>query len=158
MLPQVLIIHLRRFSTDQWGRPSNKDTTVVKFPHRLDLRDAYTPSQASALASASVSAQRSAQSAKGDSEGNGGNGGGGSRGFGRYQQQRPLYRLFAVSNHMGGLNSGHYTAYARHRGKRKWYYFDDSSVREVRERDLPPPPPHPPKQVLICTCRLRSLS
>jgi ubiquitin C-terminal hydrolase len=55
----------------------------------------------------------------------------GSRGYGRYQQQPPVYRLFAVSNHMGGLNSGHYTAYARHRGQRKWYYFDDRNVTEV---------------------------
>jgi ubiquitin C-terminal hydrolase len=58
----------------------------------------------------------------------------GSRGYGRYQQQPPVYRLFAVSNHMGGLNSGHYTAYARHRGQRKWYYFDDRNVTEVTFR------------------------
>jgi len=41
-----------------------------------------------------------------------------------------MYELVAVSNHMGGLGGGHYTAYAR-RGN-KWYHCNDSSVREVR--------------------------
>jgi ubiquitin carboxyl-terminal hydrolase 4/11/15 len=39
------------------------------------------------------------------------------------------YRLFAVSEHIGGLNSGHYTAHAR--VGEKWYLFDDAAVREV---------------------------
>ena len=37
------------------------------------------------------------------------------------------YRLIAVSNHIGfGIGGGHYTAYARHKGK--WYLFNDSGV------------------------------
>ena len=32
-------------------------------------------------------------------------------------------------NHHGGLNGGHYTAFATHKGK--WYKFDDRDVTEV---------------------------
>ena len=40
------------------------------------------------------------------------------------------YELVGVSNHMGNLGFGHYTAYTK-RGSR-WYLCDDSSVREVK--------------------------
>jgi ubiquitin C-terminal hydrolase len=43
----------------------------------------------------------------------------------------PVYDLFAVSNHMGGLGGGHYTAYAKQPGTEQWYCFDDSRVSEV---------------------------
>jgi ubiquitin C-terminal hydrolase len=46
------------------------------------------------------------------------------------QGRQPLrYRLYAVSEHHGGLNSGHYTAHTR--VGEKWYLFDDTAVREV---------------------------
>jgi hypothetical protein len=41
------------------------------------------------------------------------------------------YDLVAVSNHTGSLSSGHYTAYAKNVQDRKWYSFDDKSVREL---------------------------
>ena len=46
---------------------------------------------------------------------------------------RPLYDLFAVSNHQGQLSAGHYTAYTLNRGK--WYQFNDHKVRECTEQD-----------------------
>ncbi|KAJ3089286.1 Ubiquitin carboxyl-terminal hydrolase 15, partial [Quaeritorhiza haematococci] len=39
------------------------------------------------------------------------------------------YDLFAISNHFGSLNSGHYTAYCK-RGDR-WLHFDDDKVSRV---------------------------
>eukprot|EP01101_Sappina_pedata_P007029 TRINITY_DN3631_c0_g1_i1.p1 TRINITY_DN3631_c0_g1~~TRINITY_DN3631_c0_g1_i1.p1 ORF type:complete len:920 (+),score=262.23 TRINITY_DN3631_c0_g1_i1:158-2761(+) len=42
------------------------------------------------------------------------------------------YNLFAVSNHMGELSGGHYTAYARKKNG-KWLEFDDSHVSNVKE-------------------------
>lgn len=39
----------------------------------------------------------------------------------------PYYDLFAISNHYGSLNGGHYTAYAKNIND-KWYDFNDSSV------------------------------
>ncbi|KAL2250875.1 UNVERIFIED_CONTAM: Ubiquitin carboxyl-terminal hydrolase 8, partial [Sesamum indicum] len=45
------------------------------------------------------------------------------------------YKLYAVSNHYGGMGGGHYTAYAKHRLKR-WYEFDDSHVFPVTEEQI----------------------
>jgi ubiquitin C-terminal hydrolase len=44
---------------------------------------------------------------------------------------KPVYDLFAVSNHYGGYGGGHYTCYST-RGD-QWHQFDDSSVSKVSE-------------------------
>ncbi|KAL7579570.1 hypothetical protein ACA910_007939 [Epithemia clementina (nom. ined.)] len=50
---------------------------------------------------------------------------------------KPIYDLYAVSNHFGGLGSGHYTAYAMSRfGKEEWYEFNDSQTRRISEDTL----------------------
>lgn len=41
------------------------------------------------------------------------------------------YSLFGVSNHYGGLDGGHYTAYCKNALKQKWYKFDDQDVSEI---------------------------
>jgi ubiquitin carboxyl-terminal hydrolase 8 len=43
----------------------------------------------------------------------------------------PVYDLYAVSNHMGGLGGGHYTACGKNRFDDFWYDFNDSSYRAV---------------------------
>lgn len=45
----------------------------------------------------------------------------------------PMYDLYAVSNHMGSLGGGHYTALALNRFDDLWYEFNDSSYRCVDE-------------------------
>lgn len=47
---------------------------------------------------------------------------------------KPIYDLYAVSNHYGGLGGGHYTAYAKN--GTQWYDFNDSSVREVSKQSI----------------------
>ncbi len=42
-----------------------------------------------------------------------------------------MYDLFAVSNHMGGLGGGHYTAYARPNDD--WWLFNDESCSKVQD-------------------------
>ncbi len=44
-----------------------------------------------------------------------------------------LYDLCAVSNHMGSLQSGHYTAFARSAIDGEWWEFDDASTRHVAD-------------------------
>jgi ubiquitin carboxyl-terminal hydrolase 4/11/15 len=52
------------------------------------------------------------------------------------QPTPPLYRLYAVSDHMGGLGGGHYVAHARNRDTGKWYLFNDSMCHEVGPQDV----------------------
>ena len=87
-LPEVLIIHLKRFKPKKYH--SSKNNKLVEFPlEGLDMRN-YSI----------------------DQEG--------------------IYDLYAVSNHYGSLEGGHYTAYAKcHDGV--WREFDDNSVSEVND-------------------------
>eukprot|EP00731_Ephydatia_muelleri_P021821 Em0014g412a len=93
-LPQVLVIHLKRFSYDKYWR--DKLDVLVDFPiEGLDLSPLV--------------------------EGGG---------------PQPLYDLYAVSNHFGGMGGGHYTAYAKNSNTGKWYNFDDSHVAECAEKSI----------------------
>ena len=42
-----------------------------------------------------------------------------------------IYDLYAISNHMGGMGGGHYTAYCKNLNNQQWYEFDDSRVTPV---------------------------
>lgn len=42
------------------------------------------------------------------------------------QTKPPIYDLYAVSNHIGGMSGGHYTAFALHESDQNWYKLDDS--------------------------------
>ncbi|NXS54042.1 UBP19 hydrolase, partial [Brachypteracias leptosomus] len=59
------------------------------------------------------------------------------------EQQLPMYDLYAVINHYGGMIGGHYTAYARlpndknsQRSDVGWRLFDDSTVTTVDESQV----------------------
>uniref|UniRef100_A0A8C5MMX4 Ubiquitin carboxyl-terminal hydrolase n=1 Tax=Leptobrachium leishanense TaxID=445787 RepID=A0A8C5MMX4_9ANUR len=41
------------------------------------------------------------------------------------------FNLYGVSNHYGGLDGGHYTAYCKNGLKQRWYKFDDHEVSEI---------------------------
>ncbi|GMF28568.1 unnamed protein product [Phytophthora lilii] len=44
---------------------------------------------------------------------------------------KPIYDLFAVSEHMGGLGGGHYTAIAKNPVSKSWFNFNDSQTSEA---------------------------
>ncbi|ETO04162.1 hypothetical protein RFI_33236 [Reticulomyxa filosa] len=46
-----------------------------------------------------------------------------------------VYDLYGISNHMGGMGGGHYTAYAKNLENGKWYELDDSRTTEIHEPD-----------------------
>merc|ERR1712118_502731 len=52
------------------------------------------------------------------------------------QWKKPTYDLFAISNHMGGVGGGHYIAHCLNATTKKWYRYDDSSVRAVSAADV----------------------
>jgi len=44
------------------------------------------------------------------------------------EEKSPIYDLYAVSNHYGGLGGGHYTAFGKNLLDKQWYHLDDSQV------------------------------
>ncbi|KAK9708423.1 ubiquitin-specific protease doa4 [Basidiobolus ranarum] len=95
-LPDILLIHLKRFSFS--GPFRDKLDTLVSYPLRkLDMRPYLPPTQSKAPA---------------------------------------IYDLYAVSNHFGGLNGGHYTAQVRNGYRNQWHNFDDSRVSACDERSI----------------------
>ncbi|TPX43046.1 hypothetical protein SeMB42_g04876 [Synchytrium endobioticum] len=50
------------------------------------------------------------------------------------RSDQPVYNLYAVANHFGGLNGGHYTAMVRNGYRGEWYSFDDARVSRCDSR------------------------
>ncbi|CAG8473776.1 11279_t:CDS:2 [Funneliformis mosseae] len=113
-LPDVLLIHLKRFSFS--GPFRDKLETMVSFPIRdLDLT-LYVPTPIEKPTSIGCNIQHELP-------------GTGAGNHHSLQQSGPFkYDLFAVSNHYGGLNGGHYTACVRNGYRHEWHNFDDSRV------------------------------
>ncbi|XP_072305947.1 ubiquitin carboxyl-terminal hydrolase 21 isoform X2 [Eucyclogobius newberryi] len=90
--PQVIVIHLNRFTTSRWT--ISKSTVHVSFPlTNLDLGP-YGPVDSGPI----------------------------------------LYNLYAICNHSGTVNMGHYTACCL--DENKWCFYNDSSVTQVSENQL----------------------
>ncbi|KAI0705169.1 hypothetical protein BC835DRAFT_1410046 [Cytidiella melzeri] len=106
-VPDVLVVHLKRFSNNRSLR--DKIDTLVEFPlEGLDL----TPM---------VGKWKAAKEMKERGED--------IQSLGLTNVEEPLiYDLYAVDEHMGGLGGGHYRAYAHNDTDEKWYHFDDSYV------------------------------
>ena len=49
----------------------------------------------------------------------------------KLSDRRAVYDLVSIANHSGGLNGGHYWAYAKGTNG-KWYEYNDSDVSEIR--------------------------
>lgn len=102
-LPNILIIHLKRFRQRAWARTSDKLETFVTYPvNNLDLTE-YWPNYS------------------GDDEHRL------SRIPVRGQTAPFRYDLYAVANHYGTLKGGHYTSVVR-KGRKGWCYFDDTRI------------------------------
>lgn len=44
-----------------------------------------------------------------------------------------------VCNHMGSLNGGHYTAFARNAGDDQWYQYNDERVSRIAAQEVAGP-------------------
>ncbi|KAJ6581893.1 hypothetical protein B0H19DRAFT_1061389 [Mycena capillaripes] len=112
--PDVLVVHLKRFSSSRTLR--DKIDAFVDFPvEGLDLGDMIGErAAAKRLLKEGVSLE----------------------GLQLGDLDEPLiYDLFGVDEHMGGLGGGHYRAYALNHLNGKWYHFDDSYVTAARPQD-----------------------
>ena len=117
-IPNVVVIHLKRFD----ALMRSKITTFVHFPaHSLDLsRYATQVSEPN-----SVPGSEQQQGIPGSKPNNI---------PGSEHKEEDLYDLFAVVNHHGTINSGHYTNFAR--SGNHWYKFDDATVTRVEEAEV----------------------
>jgi len=51
-------------------------------------------------------------------------------------RERRMFRLFGVSNHIGGTGGGHYTAFAKHPDTSQWNLYNDARVSTANARDV----------------------
>ncbi|GLH04172.1 Ubiquitin carboxyl-terminal hydrolase nonstop [Gryllus bimaculatus] len=137
-LPDILVIHLKRFRQQSCKqRSTSKLTTLVDFPlYGFDM----SPHLATRLPITGPPGIVNSPS-------NGPQGGGVLGGLGwspwkrpRRTPQRPddnVYDLYAICNHHGeDLQGGHYTAYCRNPYDTQWYCFDDTRVEPVSDTGL----------------------
>ncbi|XP_004705783.2 ubiquitin carboxyl-terminal hydrolase 31, partial [Echinops telfairi] len=116
-LPDVLIIHLKRFR--QEGDRRMKLQNMVRFPLTgLDMTPHVVKrSQSSWSLPSHWSPWRRPY------------------GLGRDPEDY-IYDLYAVCNHHGTMQGGHYTAYCKNSVDGLWYCFDDSDVQQLSEDEV----------------------
>ncbi|XP_053132252.1 ubiquitin carboxyl-terminal hydrolase 31 [Hemicordylus capensis] len=116
-LPDVLIIHLKRFR--QEGDRRMKLQNMVRFPLAgLDMTPHVVKrSQSSWSLPSHWSPWRRPY------------------GLGRDPEDF-VYDLYAVCNHHGTMQGGHYTAYCKNSVDGLWYCFDDSDVQQLAENEV----------------------
>ncbi|GJJ11282.1 hypothetical protein Clacol_005514 [Clathrus columnatus] len=108
--PDVLVVHLKRFSNSRVLR--DKIDAFIDFPVQgLDLE-------------ARVGERRSARTLA-------------EQGYpldtlGLDTNESLVYDLFGVDEHLGGLGGGHYRAYVKNHVDGEWYHFDDTHVTKCR--------------------------
>ncbi|KAJ3040288.1 ubiquitin-specific protease doa4 [Rhizophlyctis rosea] len=130
-LPVVLLVHLKRFYFQ--GPFRNRIDTYVHFPiKRLDLTR-YMPAN---LRAHQKRLPRPMTVGYPQQRGNYGAQGMPGAPMLPPKPEEYLYDLYAVSNHSGGLNGGHYTAQVKYGQKNQWYNFDDSRVTPCQEQDV----------------------
>ncbi|XP_063171108.1 ubiquitin carboxyl-terminal hydrolase 31 [Candoia aspera] len=116
-LPDVLIVHLKRFR--QEGDRRMKLQNMVRFPlTSLDMTPHVVKrSQSSWSLPSHWSPWRRPY------------------GLGRDPEDF-IYDLYAVCNHHGTMQGGHYTAYCKNSIDGLWYCFDDSEVQPLAENEV----------------------
>lgn len=114
-VPDVLVVHLKRFSNSRSLR--DKIDALVEFPiEGLDLSDRVGEKLFGLEYEKEI----------GSLEGTG---------LKTVTHEPVIYDLFGVDEHMGGLGGGHYRAYALNQEDKQWYHFDDSHVSKARPED-----------------------
>lgn len=108
--PDVLVVHLKRFSNSRILR--DKIDAFIDFPLQgLDLGDRIGERQSvEALLKEGYPLDKL-----------------------EIDVNEPVvYDLFGVDEHLGGLGGGHYRAYAKNHVDGEWYHFDDTHVTKCR--------------------------
>ena len=53
-----------------------------------------------------------------------------------YYKGNFIYKLYAVINHYGNFQKGHYTAICQNHVNMKWYFYNDDKISEIKEEDI----------------------
>ncbi|KAF9980144.1 hypothetical protein BGZ75_008769 [Mortierella antarctica] len=132
VIPPVLSFQLKRF---EHSMGASKIETKIKFPAQLDMTQ-YTTSARKLKKSKLAALQKL----------NGGSSEGGSPSTPSSTSSTSsasssvdpiptyVYNLFAVINHQGKMDTGHYTAFAKHRGE--WFSLDDHKVSLASQKEV----------------------
>jgi len=120
-LPQYLVIHLKRFRNDDYGRVARKVHTVIDFPLRgLDMSPYTLPppdaTEQQRIAQAAAPTEMVPDPA---------------------MTPPYVYDAYAVLQHIGSdLTHGHYTTAVRDRMKKVWRKYNDTIVRDIEPTGL----------------------
>ncbi|XP_054168202.1 uncharacterized protein LOC128965520 [Oppia nitens] len=118
-VPDIFIIHLKRFRQSSQSQ-RNKVTTHVVFPQNgLDMSLYLEPrQQTNGCANSDLPTLWSPWKRS------------------RLKSDDTTYDLYAVCNHKGNMQSGHYTSYCRNPIDNCWYHFDDAKVVPISESSI----------------------
>lgn len=143
-LPEIFIIHLKRFKQDASQR--YKLNTLVMFPVTgLDMsRHVQRPTAAAATpGSWSDSGSMATSPGVGSPHSRTSS----TSSVSAWLTWKPgrkvpdsandyVYDLYAVCNHYGNMQGGHYTAFCKNAATNHWYSFNDSKATEMREEEV----------------------
>lgn len=121
-LPIVACFHLKRFEHVNASNKRQKIKKPVRFPEFIDLTP-YTTTYRNTEAITDATAAVGTESH------------GGSLSKIRLSQLSNRYSLFAVVNHTGSTESGHYTCYVRHQ-RDNWFNCNDQKISKERLEDV----------------------
>ncbi|XP_055926953.1 ubiquitin carboxyl-terminal hydrolase 31-like [Argiope bruennichi] len=123
-IPDVFIVHLKRFR--QSASQRLKMTTFVNFPFSgLDMSPYITTRNQNVQQMHNNSSSLAFWSPWKRPR---------YRPYSRLEDN--VYELYAVCNHHGSMQGGHYTAYCRNPVNGHWYHFDDTKVQEVQASEV----------------------
>ena len=47
-----------------------------------------------------------------------------------------IYDLYAISNHIGNINNGHYYSFVKSLSNNNWYIIDDNNITQINESNI----------------------
>ncbi|EFA77649.1 hypothetical protein PPL_12256 [Heterostelium album PN500] len=106
-LPVVICFHLKRFEQSKTHRRTHKIDTFIEFPPVIDMSP-YTSSTHKKNENQNNNQNEENQDSKLPND------------------ESFIYELFAVVNHTGKMDGGHYTCFVKHNDR--WFKCDDSMI------------------------------
>lgn len=128
-LPRILMLQLNRFDLDYNTLQRVKLNDLVSFPFILNMNPYMKHLQRNCAEDESVEGCNNAHDLPDFTES--------LRTIEKYKKEGEfVYELYSVMIHSGSALGGHYYTYIKSKENSTWYNFNDSTVREMREKDI----------------------